>query len=144
MNNRLEDRQKAIAFMKEKHKGQFRRDGVTPYEVHPLRVAEKAEKMAGGVDFSVYRLGLFHDLLENRNTTLEELRVMGLSDFELEVIALLTKDEYDDYGDYIKAIGKYYCARYVKIADILDNLGDNPTDKAVIKYSKALLILLGA
>lgn len=144
MNDRQEERQKAIAFMELKHEGQYRRDGVTPYKVHPLRVAEKAEKRFGGSNFAVYRIGLFHDLLEDTETTLSELRAMGLTDHEIEALKLLTKDKYDDYGDYIEAISRNAYARSVKIADILDNLGDNPTDKAAIKYVKALLILLEA
>ena len=57
-------------------------------------------------------------------------------------IELLTKKPGQDYFDYLKAIKANRLATEVKIADIIDNLSDDPTEKQMKKYVKALAFLL--
>lgn len=64
----------AAHFAAERHKGQFRRDGVTPYINHPLEVATTLASK-GGIDDPVVLAGaLLHDTLEDTATTADELR----------------------------------------------------------------------
>jgi hypothetical protein len=56
---------------------------------------------------------------------------------------MLTKTEGAKYEDYLAAIRRDPIARKVKVADMLANLGDSPTERQVLKYAKGLIILLG-
>lgn len=132
---------KKIAY--EAHEGQFRRDGVTPYIEHPKRVVEilGASEMSNDTMICVAWL---HDVIEDCNMTKERLRELGVSNIALRILSFLTKKEGVGYESYIKKIysGSYW-ARRIKIADIVSNLTDNPTEKQVVKYTKALMMLGG-
>lgn len=135
-------------FVKEKHKNHFRRDGVTPYFTHLERVAEKViddyyAQHSFQLKNQLEQTALLHDSLEDKKVTTIELMKLNLTSGVFEAVKLLTKDKYDDYLDYIRELKQNNIAKKVKIADILDNLSDNPTEKQIIKYSKALLILFG-
>ena len=64
---------KKIAF--EKHNGQFRRDGVTPYINHPAEVVRLLEK--SNASAHEIAAGWLHDVIEDTGTTLEELTNLG-------------------------------------------------------------------
>ena len=48
----------------------------------------------------------------------------------------------EDYFDYVASAAQYENTRLIKIADVLANLADAPTQKQLIKYTKALKILI--
>ena len=58
------------------------------------------------------------------------------------VIALTNKGDIG-YERYLSRIKANPVARKVKIADMLANLGDHPTERQMVKYAKGLLALLG-
>lgn len=112
------DKDLLINFVKEKHKNQKRKHG-TPYYEHPIAVANILKEK--GFDDNYYTIALFHDLLEDTNTTEEE--ILNLSDKEvLETVKLLTKQKNYDNDLYIKNISNNECAKMVKLADRLHNL----------------------
>ena len=121
----------------EAHRGHFRRDGVTPYITHPQRVAARC---AG--DEIAEAAAWLHDVLEDTAVTVEDLHAAGIPREVTEVICLLTKGEGHVYEEYLEAIAAHPVARRVKIADMLTNLGDAPTDEQIVKYAEGLLILL--
>ena len=121
------------------HHGQFRRDGATPYVRHPEAVAQR---VAG--DRLAEAVAWLHDVLEDTSTTEADLRTAGLPSEVVDAVCLLTKREPFDYEVYLLAVRENPLARKVKIADMLANLADHPTDRQIIKYAKGLLALVPA
>lgn len=105
-------------YVKEKHKGQKRKQG-TPYYEHPFTVAEILKEKGFNNDY--YLTGLFHDLLEDTNATEDE--ILKLSNKEvLTAVKLLTKQKNYNIDDYINGINNHSIAKMVKLADRLHNL----------------------
>lgn len=119
------------------HAGQFRRDGVTPYITHPEAVAKSLE----GENPDVIAAAWLHDVLEDTEVTISELKNAGIPVRVIEAVALLTRWDGQSYEDYLHWITQDEIARKVKVADIQHNLSDAPTEKQIAKYGKALLIL---
>jgi len=111
---------RALAFAAEKHAEQRRRDK-SPYILHPIKVAMILED--NGYDFRYQIVGLFHDLLEDTDTSIDELK--NYCDEEMIVaIQLVTKSVNYDEEVYIEAILNNTIAKAVKNADRIDNLRD--------------------
>lgn len=133
---------KAMRLAYEKHEGQLDKAGL-PYIFHPMHLAEQMTD-----EYSTIA-ALLHDLVEDTNVTIEELR----REFPSEVcdaVSLLTKPDDADYFDYVREIVKNPIARKVKLADLahnsdlsrLDGEPDEQTLKRVEKYIRATEILL--
>jgi len=124
------------------HLGQTRRDGVTPYIEHPIKVAKIVEEILGfGDDYKA--VALLHDVIEdNKEYSVEELVALGVEAGIANAVFLLTKQKGQDYLDYIQKVKNNHYAKMVKIADILANLTDSPTDKQIKKYLPALKELI--
>lgn len=118
-------------FAKLKHTGQYRRDGKTPYFTHCEKVASLLES-----DFEKC-VAYCHDLLEDYRCTADELN--KYSPELLLLVRDMTKPEGIDYLTYIKYLPNR--AKKIKIADIVANLSDSPSQKQIEKYNKALRIL---
>lgn len=109
-----------IEFIKEKHKGQTRIQG-TPYYMHPLEVSNILDKKGFPKDYQI--AALFHDLLEDTNTTYEEL--VEISNKEIaDAVKMVTKEKGYIMSDYINGIMRNDMARIVKLADRLHNLSE--------------------
>ncbi len=114
---------KAIDLAYSAHAGQLDKAG-RPYFMHPVIVASQMD--------SEYEIctALLHDVVEDTNTTIEELE----REFPQEItdaIRVLTHKENIDYLDYVREIKKNPIARKVKLADLNHNLDitrieDNP------------------
>ncbi len=131
----------AESIARKAHEGQFRRDGVTPYIVHPERVVARLKTQ--GEDAATIATAWLHDVIEDTETTEIDLFDQGVNGYIVEAVDMLTRDESETYGEFLSWIKQAGgVAQRVKIADILDNLSDAPTEKQIIKYSKALLFLL--
>ena len=133
---------KAMNLMFERHKDQRDKLGL-PYVFHPFHVAEQMDDESSTV------VALLHDIVEDTNTTFEELEQMGFTEEELTALHLLTHEEGVDYFDYIKKIATNPLATKVKLADLEHNM--DPTrikemTEADIqrreKYKKAYFYLL--
>jgi (p)ppGpp synthase/HD superfamily hydrolase len=122
------------------HKGQFRRDGKTPYFHHVMDVSKRCAKY--GID--AMALALIHDVLED-NVNYDEKRLIdaGIPKNIVDGAVILTKTKEDHYFDtYLVRVKNNELAKLVKIQDILSNLNDDPTDSQMWKYSNALVYLL--
>ena len=107
-----------IEYIKEKHKGQTRKQG-TPYYMHPLEVSNILHKKGFSIEYQI--AGLFHDLLEDTNATYEEL--VEISNKEIaNSVKLVTKEKDYVMSEYIDRIMKNDMARMVKLADRVHNL----------------------
>jgi (p)ppGpp synthase/HD superfamily hydrolase len=128
---------RAAALAAAAHQGQFRRDGITPYIDHPRAVAAR---VAG--DPAAECVAWLHDVLEDTEVTEEKMREHGISPEVIACVRLLTKNDETEYERYLEEIKAHPLAKKVKIADMLSNLGDNPSGQQIIKYCKGLLFLL--
>lgn len=123
-------------FATARHDGQFRKSTNIPYIVHPLKVAERMA--VWGIDLERYpQLGLAgvgHDLLEDTDTTFEELRDrFGLATAELVQGMSFRNRRPDEPKHEYQAIKKVHIATYadapielftLKTADRQENLND--------------------
>ncbi|MBK1877051.1 hypothetical protein [Pelagicoccus mobilis] len=134
-NDELAKRAESIA--RTAHAGQFRRDGATPYIVHPQAVSERVE----GAEAKA--AAWLHDVLEDTSWTEEQLLDAGIPQHVVEAVTILTKNPGITYQDYLEKVNNNPLSRTVKIADMLANLSDNPSRKQILKYAKGLLFLHG-
>ncbi len=135
---------RAVRLMFEAHRDQTDKGGL-PYVFHPFHLAEQMTDEATTV------AALLHDVAEDTDWTLEDLRRMGFGDDVCDALALLTHDPAVPYMDYVAAIRANPIARAVKLADLRHNSDlsrlDAPDEKAlarVEKYKKAIALLTEA
>lgn len=123
------------------HEGQVDKAG-KPYILHPLHVMKQVRTIEEQI------VALLHDVIEDTDCTLEDLRKEHFSEKVLEALALMTHDKTVPYMDYIAKIKENPLARAVKIADLHHNMDlkriPNPTEKdyeRLEKYKAALRYL---
>jgi (p)ppGpp synthase/HD superfamily hydrolase len=128
----------ALSFAIIAHEGQFRKNGVTPYIVHPIGVADIVYENGG--DQAQIIAALFHDIIEDCGTeecTAEQYLDLITAGWGHEVARMVT-----DLTNTSKAMAPHlnramrkqmdaerlmeigYAAQLVKLADILYNVGD--------------------
>lgn len=138
----LED---AIILATEAHRGQKDRNG-EPYIMHPIRVMSQL----WGYDERM--VAVLHDVIEDTDITLADLRAAGYPDHIVEAVDAISKrkEENERYPDYIQRVKKNQLATKVKIADLNDNSNLNrlPKVKAhdlkrLDRYNRAMQYLLG-
>ncbi|MBQ7828704.1 MAG: GTP pyrophosphokinase [Clostridia bacterium] len=132
---------KAMKVCFEAHKDQLDKTGL-PYVFHPFHLAEQMDDEISTV------CALLHDVVEDTDTTLEDLGSMGFPKEALEALALLTHAPEVPYMDYVREISRNPIATKVKIADLKHNSDITRLDvideyavKRNEKYSEALRIL---
>lgn len=111
---------KALEFAYEKHHGQVDKAGV-PYIFHPLAVVELLPEVCQ-CDETAICAALLHDILEDTNTTKEELAfVFGQK--VADDVDMLTRPKGMSYDEYIKRIAQHgsTVAISIKIADLFHN-----------------------
>lgn len=131
------------------HRGQKRRTG-EPYIVHPNRVADIVSSYYPENKIAYYS-ALLHDSLEDAidqgNVSDEEEMIALIHDSiespeianeVIETVFALTKPKNANYGEYLLSLSGNENALIVKMADMLDNISDNPSDRQKEKYSLAL------
>lgn len=136
-----ENTKKALKLCFEAHKEQVDKSGL-PYVFHPLHLAEQMK------DEETTVAALLHDVIEDTDYTLNDLREMGFSEPILAALALLTHDDDTPYMDYVLQIKKNPIARAVKLADLTHNSDlsrlDTVDEKVIArreKYLKAMELL---
>lgn len=107
--------EQAIKIAVHAHSGQVDKLG-KPYILHPLRVMHYFQTE------SLQAIGVLHDVLEDSDITLDDLRDAGIPVLVRETVQVLTKTDSESYSDYIARVGLYADARAVKIADLDDNI----------------------
>ena len=132
---------KAMKLLYEKQGAQRDKSGL-PYVFHPFHVAEQM------TDEYTTAAALLHDLVEDTDTTFEELADCGFPEEVIDSLRLLTHPEGVDYFDYVRRLSGNAVARRVKIADLKHNMDltrlDVITEKDLkrrAKYEKALELL---
>lgn len=132
---------KAMKLCFDAHKNQVDKSGM-PYVFHPFHLAEQM------TDERTTVAALLHDVMEDTEYTLNDLRQMGFPEDVLAALILLTHDDAEGYLDYVKRIKDNPIARAVKLADLRHNSDltrlDSVDEKAlarVEKYRAAIRLL---
>jgi hypothetical protein len=88
-----------------------------PYILHCLRVMNNLHTR----DKELQSIAILHDVIEDTDITLDQLKTLGFSDRVITAVGLLTNDRTTDYKTYIRRIAANADARIVKLADLKDN-----------------------
>lgn len=134
---------KALRIAKKAHDGQIDKGG-RPYIDHPKKVASlvktKDEKI----------VALLHDVCEDTDITLDDLRKLKFSEKIVKAVDAITKRDDEDYFTYIERVNENEIAKKVKIADATHNSDisriDNPSKKDIdrcLRYEKTIRRLDG-
>ena len=107
--------EKAILFATKGHMNQKDKAGM-PYILHPLKMMLKMDSEEEMIT------AVLHDLIEDTNYTIKDLRDAGFSANVLQAVDCLSHKEGISYDDYINRIKGNPISRKVKIADFEDNM----------------------
>lgn len=128
---------KAKQFAIKAHEGKFRRgSSMVPYFYHCEQVYNLVRLYS---ELYTHLIPAYlHDTIEDKCTTEEEIEKQFGKNY-LQYVLNLTKKENQSYEEYLLNIVPEMIP--VKIADIVANLSDCPTEKQKQKYYKALMLL---
>jgi guanosine-3',5'-bis(diphosphate) 3'-pyrophosphohydrolase len=118
--------QEAASLAARAHRHRLRKDGVTPYFAHPVRVALTIAQVFGIDDEKVLAAALLHDTIEDTTTDYEDI-VEGFGGEVASYVAAMTKDmrlpekQREDAYFAQLAAGPWQ-GRLIKLADTYDNL----------------------
>ncbi|WP_312117635.1 HD domain-containing protein [Brevibacillus reuszeri] len=134
--------EKAIVIATEAHAGQVDKGG-SPYILHPLRIMLRMRTEDTMI------AAVLHDVLEDTDVTVEDLKKAGISEAVIEGVVALTKQAGETYTDFIRRAKCNSIAKTVKLADLEDNCDltrlSNPTEEdfqRVERYKRARSELL--
>lgn len=108
------------------HAGQADKGGA-PYILHCLAVAHGAfalaleEARCEEMAFRCYIAGLLHDVVEDSDHTLADIRMVASEEIA-RAVGLLTKPAGADRAEYMAAVAGHPIARIVKMADLTHNM----------------------
>lgn len=124
-----------LEFVKEKFANKVDKGG-NPYVNHLYAVADKIEslgsKKSNWFEYTYSSLGLFyhkayivallHDILEDTDTTEQDLRDRGYDDEIIEAVKSLTRKKNENYFDFIIRASKNDIGKLVKRYDLENNM----------------------
>lgn len=123
LSKKLEE---ALQIASEAHLGQEDKGG-HPYIHHVITVSENARKIVRSwevfdIDFLYHAgiVGYLHDVLEDTDITIEDLRKCSFPDECILALEIITKQN-DDYNEYLQRIKYNKLASVVKISDMEHN-----------------------
>jgi len=132
---------KALKLCFEAHKEQVDKSGM-PYVFHPFHLAEQMTDEATTI------AALLHDVVEDTDTTFEDLEKQGFDEEIISALKFLTHNDDTPYMDYVAKIKTNKIATAVKLADLRHNSDlsrlDTVDEKALKrkeKYENAIKIL---
>src|SRR6516162_276932 len=113
--NELDLLENAIVIAVGAHRGQRDRYGA-PYILHPLRVMGRVNSVTEKM------VAILHDVVEDTKWTLEDLKREGFPNSVLAALDCVTKQEGEDYEEFVERSRSNPLARSVKLADLEDNM----------------------
>ena len=134
----------ALKICFEAHKDQLDKSGL-PYVFHPFHLAEQM------TDEETTVVALLHDVIEDTDHTVEDLRKLGFSENVIRAVELMTHAPEVPYMDYVANIKTNRIAKAVKLADLrhnsdmsrLEHITPYDVERAE-KYKKAIELLENA
>ncbi|WJQ79806.1 HD domain-containing protein [Brevibacillus brevis] len=134
--------EKAIYIATQAHEGQVDKGG-NPYILHPLRIMLKMSTVETMIS------AVLHDVLEDTDVTVEELRNEGFSEEIIAAVIALTRNDDETYMEFVGRTKQNPIARLVKLGDLEDNSDlsriPEPTEKdyeRLLRYKRAIKELL--
>ncbi|MFF2529157.1 HD domain-containing protein [Brevibacillus sp. NPDC058079] len=134
--------EKAIYIATQAHEGQVDKGG-NPYILHPLRIMLKMSTVETMIS------AVLHDVLEDTDVTVEELRNEGFSEEIIAAVIALTRNDDETYMEFVGRTKQNSIARLVKLGDLEDNSDlsriPEPTEKdleRLLRYKRAIKELL--
>ena len=124
----------AVAYAREKHKGQLRKDG-SPYIIHPLAVAEIVAET--GLDTDAVIAALLHDCIEDTDASFDDIaRRFGQTVAELvEGVTKLTRVEYSTQEEQqVENLRKMFMAMSKDIRVVLIKICDRLHNTRTMEY----------
>ena len=116
--------------------------GGMPYIFHPLHLAEQMD-----TEYSVIT-ALIHDVIEDSDISLEDLKAEGFPEPILEALSLLTHEKQVPYLEYVQRLKGNELARKIKLADLTHNsdvsrlsVQDDSSRQRFEKYQRAIALL---
>jgi (p)ppGpp synthase/HD superfamily hydrolase len=110
--------ERAVQIAAEAHLGQKDKAGA-PYLLHPLRLMMRMQSEPAMI------AAVLHDVVEDTDLSLEDLRVEGFSEEVLLAVECLTRRDDESYDEFIERVKTSEIALQVKIADLEDNMNLN-------------------
>ncbi len=107
--------EKALLIAVQAHAGQMDKADM-PYILHPLRVMMKMSSVLEMI------VAILHDVIEDSDWTIEQLRAEGFGEDILMALDLLTKRKCEEYEEFILRAKQNELSRKVKLADLEDNM----------------------
>lgn len=136
--------ERAYELAKAAHQGKNDRGG-HPYIGHPVRVSARF-----GADTALQVAALLHDTVEDTPVTLETIEEAFGTEIRDLVEGLTHRKESESYSEYVARAGSCWKTRWIKMADLLDNMDTSRLEtvteddkKRLAKYADALATLLG-
>lgn len=128
---------KAVDIAFKAHAGQYDKGGY-PYIMHPLHLAEQMETEDEVIT------ALLHDVVEDSDTTIDDIKNQGFSENITDALKILTRSENEEYFDYINRIKNAGgIALKVKKADLQHNMTfqrlENMSEKDKQRIEKYML-----
>lgn len=116
------------------HKGQKDKGG-SPYIYHPAYVARQVWNE------DEQCVAWLHDVVEDSDFTIAEIKCFGLPDNIIEAVEAITKREDEDYKTYIQRVKANTLAKKVKLEDLKHNMDTlrftcKPTEKDLKRQKK--------
>lgn len=135
---------RAYELAKAAHRGKNDRGG-HPYIGHPVRVSARFE-----TDTALAVAALLHDTVEDTPVTLETIEEAFGTEIRDLVEGLTHRKESESYSEYVARAGSCWKTRWIKMADLLDNMDVSRLEtvtegdkKRLARYADALATLLG-
>jgi len=128
------------------HRHQQRKDGTTPYDSHPFRVALTVRHVFGVDDDAAIAAALLHDVIEDTAADYDDVAEACGTEVA-DIVGALTKDMRLPEDEREKAYDEQLAraswkARLVKLADVYDNVCDSTAGgmrrRALKKGSRAI------
>lgn len=107
--------EEAIHIAVEAHRGQMDRAG-QPYILHPLRIMCRMQTEPEKI------VAVLHDVVEDTDLTLADLKARGFPDSILHAVDCLTKRKDEPYETLVARAKGDPLARRVKLGDLEDNM----------------------
>jgi hypothetical protein len=103
------------------HQGQ--KYGVFPYMIHPITVVKEVTRHFPNVDEDTRIAAMLHDVVEDSETSFDDIRNEGFSEDVVEALVVLTRKTEETYAEYIDRILKSgnLIAQRVKYCDAFVN-----------------------
>ena len=106
--------ERAIAIAATAHAGQVDKGGA-PYILHPLKVMLRMTTLEERI------VAVLHDVVEDCEISLDDLRKEGFSEVVLSAIESVTKVSGESYEDFVERAAQNPIGRVVKLADLEEN-----------------------